>query len=87
MDVKISRQCISGNPDNFTVSISFEYDLERLVAVYICKHILYGLLIGFNIYNNIKQDQAVYMGFLNHNKICDFDILNIICYSAIRQGI
>jgi hypothetical protein len=25
---------VSGNPDNFTVSISFEYELERLVAVY-----------------------------------------------------
>jgi hypothetical protein len=25
---------ISGNPDNFTVSISFEYALERLVAVF-----------------------------------------------------
>ena len=31
--MKRSRQCISGNPDNFTVSISFEYELERLVAV------------------------------------------------------
>jgi hypothetical protein len=31
--VKRSRQCISGNPDNFTVSISFEYEIERLVAV------------------------------------------------------
>ena len=28
-----SRQCISGNPDNFTVSRSYEYELERLVAV------------------------------------------------------
>jgi hypothetical protein len=26
--MKRSRQCISGNPDNFTVSISFEYELE-----------------------------------------------------------
>jgi hypothetical protein len=34
VDVKRSRQCISGNLDNFTVSISFEYELERLVAVY-----------------------------------------------------
>ena len=33
VDVKRSRQRISGNPDNFTVSISFEYELERLVAV------------------------------------------------------
>ena len=32
-----SRQCISGNPDNFTVSISFEYELERLVAVSMIK--------------------------------------------------
>ena len=35
VDVKRSHQCISGNPDNFTVSISFEYELERLVAVII----------------------------------------------------
>jgi hypothetical protein len=33
VDVKRSRQCISGNLDNFTVSISFEYELERLVAM------------------------------------------------------
>jgi hypothetical protein len=28
-----TRQCISGNPDNFTVSISFEYELERFTLV------------------------------------------------------
>ena len=32
-DGKRFCQCISGNPDNFIVSISFEYELERLVAV------------------------------------------------------
>ena len=37
------------------------------------------LLIGFNknIYNKIKKIQAVYMAFLNYNKIFDIDILNL----------
>ena len=30
-----------------------------------------------NIYNNIKKVQAVYMGFLNYNKIFKIDILNL----------
>jgi hypothetical protein len=45
-----SRQCISGNPDNFTVSISFEYELERLVAVFE----LYGTNFCKSFYKWVK---------------------------------
>ena len=34
-------------------------------------------LVLKNIYNKIKKVQAVYMGFLNYNKIFDIDILNL----------
>jgi hypothetical protein len=33
VDVKRSCKCISGNPENITVSISFEYELGRFLAV------------------------------------------------------
>ena len=51
----------------------------------ICKHILYGLLIGFNkIF--ITKLQAVYMGFLNYNIIFDIDISNYETdYTKIRH--
>jgi hypothetical protein len=42
----------------------------------VCKHILYGLLIGFNKNINNKISSHVYMGFLNYNIIFDIDISN-----------
>ena len=57
VDVKRSRQCISGNPDNFTVSISFEYELERLMAV------SYDMICENR--HNIFQKYAIHGGYWN----------------------
>jgi hypothetical protein len=54
----------------------------------VCKHILYGLSIGFNknIYYKISKFQAMYMGFLNYDIIFDIDISNYETdYTKIRH--
>ena len=58
--------------------------------LYICKHILYGLLIGFNkiFITKLQNFQAMYMGFLNHNIIFDIDISNYETdYTKIRHDL
>jgi hypothetical protein len=52
-------------------------DVKYLLCI--CKHILYGLFIGFKkiFIKQLKNVQAVYMGFWNYNKIFDIDILNL----------
>ena len=54
-------------------------DVKYLLCIYVCKHILYGVLIGFNkiFIAKLKKFKPVYMGFLNYNKIFDIDILNL----------
>ena len=83
--MKISRQCISGNPDNFTVSISFEYELERLVAVIILGVIMLSVNFFCNIssYNILAYITKNYIALIYYTKI-----VHLLCqFHAGKVGV